>query len=129
SSPFDNWLDVPQALPAASQPDAPVAYDPWADQPEPEPAHYDTWEDQINATMSEDEKAHLATLESVEKNLLSQGFVPLQPGALSTIAQESGYTSSAQNPESHSDAPTENPPEAVPTRIAAQPAASPAPTE
>jgi tetratricopeptide (TPR) repeat protein len=135
SSPFDNWLDVPQAVPAASQPDAPVAYDPWADQPAmdtsstQEPAHYGTWEDQIDASMSEDEKAHLATLESVEKNLLSQGFVPLQPGALSTIAQESGYASSASNPESHIDAPTQNPPEAAPTQVAAQPAASPAPTE
>ena len=135
SSPFDNWLDAPQAVPAASQPDAPVADDPWADQPEmntfstQEPAHYDTWEDQIDAPMSEDEKAHLATLESVEKNLLSQGFVPLQPGALSTIAQESGYASSASNPESHIDAPTENTPEPDPTQVAARPAASPAPTE
>jgi tetratricopeptide (TPR) repeat protein len=129
SSPFDNWLDVPHTAPAAPQPDAPVAHDPWADLPEQEPAHYGTWEDQIDTTMSEDEKAHLATLESMEKNLLSQGFVPLQPGALSTIAQESGYASSAQNPESHIDAPTQNPPEAAPIQVAAQPAASPPPTE
>ena len=128
SSPFDNWLDVPQAVPAASQPEAPVAYDPWADPPEmqtfspQEPANYGTWEEQIDATMSEDEKAHLATLESMEKNLLSQGFVPLQPGALSTIAQESGYASSASNPEKPIDAPVEKPSEPAPTQVAATPA-------
>ena len=68
SSPFDNWLDLPQAVPAASQPEAPVVYDPWADQSEQGPAHYGTWEEQIDAPISEDEKAQLATLESVEKN-------------------------------------------------------------
>jgi tetratricopeptide (TPR) repeat protein len=128
-SPFDKWLDSPQAAPAASQPDASVAYDPWADQPEQEPARYGTWEEQIDATMSEDEKAHLATLESVEKNLLSQGFVPLQPGALSTIAQESGFSSSASNQESHIDTPAGNPPEPASTQVPAWPAVTPAPTE
>lgn len=135
SSPFDNWLDVPQAVPAASQPEAPLAHDPWADEPEKntfstqEPAYYGTWEEQIDAPMSEDEKAQLATLESVEKNLLSQGFVPLQPGALSTLAQESSYASSASHPESHIDAPTGQPPEPAPTQVAARPSPSPAQTE
>ena len=115
TSPFDKWLDVPQAVPATSQPDVPAAYDPWADQPEQEPAPYGTWEDQIGTTMSEDEKAQLATLESVEQNLLSQGFVPLQPGALSTIAQESGYASSASHPENHIDTPNQLPASPTPT--------------
>lgn len=129
SSPFANWLDVPQAAPAASPTDAPVAYDPWADPVEQEPASYSTWEEQIDATMTEEEKAHLATLESVEKNLYSQGFVPLQPGALSTIAQETGLTSSTPDSEQPIDTPAEHWPALTPSVIAGQPAASPAPAE
>lgn len=129
SSPFANWLDVPQAAPAASQSEAPVAYDPWADTSEQEPASYSTWEEQIDATMTEEEKAHLATLESVEKNLFSQGFVPLQPGALSTIAQESGYTSSTPDSEQPTGTPADNWPAPAPTQIDGQSAASAAPTE
>ncbi len=132
ASHFDNWLDSPQALPAAPQPEVETAasYDPWAVQPEmnafaaQEPAHYGSWEEQIDATMSESEEEHLATLETLEKNLFSQGFVPLQPGALSTIAQETGYT-----PESDIDAPSESPAEPPITRAATQPLTSPAPAE
>ncbi|HEU0003487.1 MAG TPA: tetratricopeptide repeat protein [Ktedonobacteraceae bacterium] len=137
SSPFDNWLDAPQSVPAASQsqPEAAASYDPWAVQPEvsafaaQEPARYGSWEEQIDATMSEDEKAHLATLETLEKDLFSQGFVPLQPGALSTIAQESGIASSTSNPESNVDAPVESSDEPAPTRAATQPLTSPTPAE
>lgn len=136
-SPFDNWLDAPQPVPAASQsqPEAATSYDPWAVQPEmdtfaaQESARYGSWEEQIDATMSESEKDQLATLETLEKDLLSQGFVPLQPGALSTIAQESGYASSASHPESNIDAPVESPDEPALTRAATQPLTSPTPTE
>ncbi len=129
SSPFANWLDVPQAAPAASPSDAPLANDPWSDLPEQEPASYSTWEEQIDAAMTEEEKAHLATLESVEKDLFSQGFVPLQPGALSTIAQESSFASSTSDSEQPIDTPVENWPASAPTQIDRQSAASPAPTE
>jgi tetratricopeptide (TPR) repeat protein len=77
--------------------------------------------------MSEDEKAHLATLESVEKDLLSQGFVPLQPGALSSIAQESGYAASASLPEQPINAVVENAPELVQTQDGAPEQAEPVP--
>ena len=127
SSPFANWLDVSQ--PAASQADAPVAYDPWADSPAQEPARYSTWEEQIDATLSEEEKAQLATLESVEKNLYSQGFVPLQPGALSAIAQESGYPASTPDARQPIDTPAENWSAPAPGVVAGQPIASPASTE
>lgn len=53
-----------------------------------EPAYFNSWADQIDQTLSEAEEQHRATLENLEQNLLSQGFVPLQPGSLSTIAQE-----------------------------------------
>ncbi len=62
TSPFASWLDVPQAEPAAPPSNAPVAYDPWADAPGQEPTQYSSWEEQIDATMSEEEKAQLATL-------------------------------------------------------------------
>jgi hypothetical protein len=128
SSPFDSWLDVPQAEPTPSQPEAPLTYDPWADHSEQEPAHYGTWEEQIDAPVSEDERAQLATLESVEKQLLSQGFVPLQPGALSTLAQESGYASSPSKPEEPVDAPGENPPAPAQTQASTWSATTPTPT-
>ena len=35
----------------------------------------------------EQEAAYITTLETLEQSLLTQGFVPLQPGSLSTIAQ------------------------------------------
>ncbi len=129
TSHFDNWLDVPQAAPVASQSDAPMAYDPWTDPPNQEVARHGTWEEQIDATLSEEEKAHLATLESVEKDLFSQGFVPLQPGALSAIAQETGYASSTPDVEQPIDTPAENWSAPTPTVVAGQPVASPMPTE
>lgn len=129
TSPFDKWLDMPQAAPTASQSDTPVTYDPWADSPEQESARYGTWEEQIDTTLSEEEKAHLATLESVEKDLYSQGFVPLEPGLLSAIAQESGYPSSTSDEGQSLDTPAGDWSAPTPTVIAEQPAASPAPTE
>ncbi|HLQ11474.1 MAG TPA: hypothetical protein VK134_07715, partial [Ktedonobacteraceae bacterium] len=133
---FDNWLDQPQAVPAASQHEVAPGYDPWADPSEvnalaeQEPAQYSSWEEQINQTMSKSEREHPATLETLEQNLLSQGFVPLQPGSLSTIAQESGIASSAPGAESGPDEqPEGNPAGPAPVRIIVPLAASPASTE
>ena len=129
TSPYDNWPGVSesQAVPAGSSSDAPAAYDPWADPPEEEAASYSSWEEQIDATMTEEEKAHLATLEAMEKDLFSQGFVPLQPGALSSLAQESGYTPSGPEAEQPIDRPAETLPAPAPNVVAGQPA--PAPVE
>jgi hypothetical protein len=53
-----------------------------------QPATFQPWEDQIDQTLSEADEQQLATLEHLENDLRSQGFVPLQPGTLSTIAQQ-----------------------------------------
>src|SRR5229473_2625618 len=63
--------------------------------------------------MSEGEQEQLATLETLEQSLLSQGFVPLQPGALSTIAQESGIATTS-TPASIIEALPESPIEPAP---------------
>ena len=52
-----------------------------------------TWADQIDHALSKAEEQPLATLELLENDLRSQGFVPLQPGTLSTIAQEPSLSS------------------------------------
>lgn len=129
ASPFARWLDVPQSEPVAPPSNVPVPYDPWADSAEQEPASYSTWEEQIDATMSEEEKAQLATLELVEKDLYSQGFVPLQPGALSAIAQETGFSSSTPDAVMPIETPSEQRYAPAPTVVEGQPVASPMPTE
>lgn len=101
------WSDLQQS----AQAPRPAPYDSWTHQlqsssttaQEPEPAHYSSWEEQIDQTMSEADRQQLATLETLQQSLLSQGFVPLQPGTLSTIAQETTF-SSAQEPSSSSPA-------------------------
>lgn len=45
-------------------------------------------EQPMQAAALEKEAASITTLEFLEQSLLSQGFVPLQPGSLSTIAQD-----------------------------------------
>ncbi|HEX6479547.1 MAG TPA: DUF6584 family protein [Ktedonobacteraceae bacterium] len=58
----------------------------------PEPEHtpvLDEYPDKaIEHTLSEEEKLTMLTLENLEQDLRSQGFVPLEPGTLSSIAQE-----------------------------------------
>jgi tetratricopeptide (TPR) repeat protein len=51
------------------------------------------WSVQIDQTLSEVEIEQIATLEHLENDLRSQGFVPLQPGSLSTFAEEPSLTS------------------------------------
>ena len=60
--------------------------------PAPEPEHMpvsDEYQGEaIEHTLSEEEKLSMLTLENLEHDLRSQGFVPLEPGMLSSIAQE-----------------------------------------
>ena len=61
--------------------------------PAPEPEHMPVPDDEypdkaIEHTLSEEEKLSMLTLENLEQDLRSQGFVPLEPGMLSSIAQE-----------------------------------------
>jgi tetratricopeptide (TPR) repeat protein len=53
-----------------------------------QPAAFQAWADQVDQMLSEAGEEQAATLEHLENDLRSQGFVPLQPGTLSTIAQE-----------------------------------------
>ena len=54
---------------------------------------FQDWSTQIDQILSEAEKEQMATLEYLENDLRSQGFVPLQPGTLSTLAEEPSLTS------------------------------------
>ncbi len=54
---------------------------------------FQDWSAQIDQMLSEAEKEQMATLEYLENDLRSQGFVPLQPGTLSTLAEEPSLTS------------------------------------
>ena len=111
-STFSAWSDLQQPAQAPKP-----TYDSWTGQlqpapaaHEPEPSRYSSWEEQIDQTMSEADRQQLATLETLEKSLLSQGFVPLQPGSLSTIAQEASLTPA---PKPSSSPPIANPSEII----------------
>jgi tetratricopeptide (TPR) repeat protein len=54
---------------------------------------FPAWADQIDQTLSEPEKEQMSALEHLEHDLRSQGFVPLQPGTLSTLAEEPSLSS------------------------------------
>jgi tetratricopeptide (TPR) repeat protein len=95
-----------------------------------EPATFQPWEDQIDQTLSEADEQQLATLEHLESDLRSQGFVPLQPGTLSTLAQQPTLSSAfaeLSNLQAQSATPEQS---IVPTQplIPEQPAASVAPS-
>jgi tetratricopeptide (TPR) repeat protein len=61
---------------------------------EPQQSHeFPSWIEQLDQTLSETEQAQMATLESLDNDLRSQGFVPLQPGTLSTFAEEPSLSS------------------------------------
>ncbi len=51
------------------------------------------WPLQLDQTLSEADKEQIATLEYLENDLRSQGFVPLQPGTFSTLSEEPSLTS------------------------------------
>src|SRR5260221_4181442 len=95
-----------------------------------EPATFQPWEDQIDQTLSEADEQRLATLEHLESDLRSQGFVPLQPGTLSTIAQQPTLSSAfaeLSNLQAQSATPEQSIVPAQPL-IPEQPAASVAPS-
>ena len=72
-------------------------------QPEPaealvdlEPEHsfeFQSWTEQLDQTFTEAEQEQMASLEHLDNDLLSQGFVPLQPGTLNTFAGETSLSS------------------------------------
>jgi tetratricopeptide (TPR) repeat protein len=74
-------------------------------EPEPEPEvatvdlqseqsfEFPSWTDQLDQTLSEAEQEQMATLEHIDNDLRSQGFVPLQPGTLATFSEEPSLSS------------------------------------
>ncbi|HEY1351892.1 MAG TPA: tetratricopeptide repeat protein [Ktedonobacteraceae bacterium] len=63
-----------------------------ATQPPAAPESQSDWMHQLttgsNPPLSEQEQQHITSLADLEKDLQSQGFVPLAPGSLATIAQQ-----------------------------------------
>jgi tetratricopeptide (TPR) repeat protein len=76
---------------------------PLEDSPEPETAsvelepgqsfEFQSWTEQLDQTFSEAEQERMASLEQLDNDLLSQGFVPLQPGTFNTITEEPSLSS------------------------------------
>ena len=61
---------------------------------EPEQSfEFQSWTEQLDQTFSEAEHAQKSTFEHLDNDLLSQGFVPLQPGTLNTFAEEPSLSS------------------------------------
>ncbi len=61
---------------------------------EPEQSvEFSSWTEQLDQTFSETEQEQIATLEHLDNDLLSLGFVPLQPGTLATLAEEPSLSS------------------------------------
>src|SRR6266571_162560 len=61
---------------------------------EPEQSfEFQSWTEQLDQTFAEAEHEQMASLERLDNDLLSQGFVPLQPGTLNTIAEEPSLSS------------------------------------
>ena len=61
---------------------------------EPEQSfEFQSWTEQLDQTFTEAEQAQMATLEHLDTDLLSKGFVPLQPGTLNTFAEEPSLSS------------------------------------
>ena len=54
---------------------------------------FQSWTEQLDQTFTEADQAQMATLEHLDNNLLSQGFVPLQPGTLNTFADTPSLSS------------------------------------
>jgi tetratricopeptide (TPR) repeat protein len=69
---------------------------PLASQP---PQETPSWLDQLATPREEQEERLLTTLEDLEQKLYAQGFVPLQPGELSSIAQQAPEPQRAPEPE------------------------------
>ena len=124
---WPEWLKSLGAETLKSEPESrsvPVA--PETQQPET----FQSWQDQIDQTLSEPDEQQLATLEHLENDLRSQGFVPLQPGTLSTIAQQPTLSSALAELSNLKAQPVTPEPSNLPAQpvIPEKPAASVAPT-
>jgi len=80
-TPTHSWLDQPGS-PAANW-QTPI--DPWAETPAPGRPEPESEKPEV--------ERQLATLETLERDLFAQGFVPLEPGSLATIAGEAELSS------------------------------------
>ncbi len=87
-SAYDAW--TPQTADAQPAKVEQSAYDAWTPQTADAQPAYDTWISQITEPdpAEKAEQNLVTTLEELEKNLRSQGFIPLEPNSLSTIAQD-----------------------------------------
>ncbi|HET9918961.1 MAG TPA: tetratricopeptide repeat protein [Ktedonobacteraceae bacterium] len=117
-APIDPWAD--QTIPASSEENWQVPIDPWLEQLEQaqqsqqaqtadaqtpmqaeqhERESIDPWTHAAStrqAAESEAEQSHYATLEALEmmeREMYAQGFVPLEPGSLSAIAEDETLSS------------------------------------
>ncbi len=64
------------------------------EQTEPEQTlEFQSWTEQLDQTISEADQVQMATLEHLDNDLLSQGFVPLQPGTLNSFSKEPSLSS------------------------------------
>ena len=88
-------VDVHASTPVSSTPA--VASEP-SEQPA-QPASFNDWLDQAAHRLTQSDQDMLTTLEELEQDLRSHGFMPLERGALSSIAQPS----TAQNDTSEPD--------------------------
>jgi tetratricopeptide (TPR) repeat protein len=90
---WPEWLKSLGAETLETQPE-PEPETPAAAEAEPEQSlEFQSWTDQLDQTFVEAEQSPMATLEHLDNDLLSQGFVPLQPGTLNSIAQEPSLSS------------------------------------
>jgi tetratricopeptide (TPR) repeat protein len=96
-----------------------------------QPTAFQAWADQIDQMLSEAGEEQMATLEHLEIDLRSQGFVPLQPGTLSTITQEPSLSSAFAQLGNFTAPPAAPEPPGVPVQpvTSTQPAASFTPAE
>jgi len=78
---------------------------------EPEQSlEFSSWTEQLDQTLSETEQEQMATLEHLDNDLRSQGFVPLQPGTLATLAEEPSLSSALAEPGNFSADPVRSEP-------------------
>ena len=90
---WPEWLKSLGAETLETQPE-PEPETPIAAEAEPEQSlEFQSWTDQLDQTFVEAEPSHMTTLEHLDNDLLSQGFVPLQPGTLNSIAPEPSLSS------------------------------------
>ncbi len=101
---YDPWASQTTDAPAAHVEQQP-AYDPWASQTaDTQPAYEHAWISQITEPdpAEKAEQNLVTTLEELEKNLRSKGFIPLAPKSLSAIAQDQQADTQHQYPEQES---------------------------